>query len=187
LLRIGVLALNRTLTLEGIIPKQMAILIIGAIRTRTDQIKIVNIIRVVIPLTLKIIDLADLIIDKDSQIKITTPLGEIGISKIITPKTECFTYKKVDHRVLLWIETRCHKSIITDYHLLDPTTDKQTQEEIGVDKTTLILKTQGFTYKRIGHMTILLREIRGEEKKTVYLNLLHLHTHKLIIVWEERI
>jgi hypothetical protein len=86
----------------------MATLIIRAIRTRIDQIKMVNIIRVGIPLTLKIMGLADLIVDKDRQIIITTPLGEMEIDKIISPKTEGFIQKKVDHRVFLWIETRCH-------------------------------------------------------------------------------
>jgi hypothetical protein len=85
----------------------MAILIIGAFLTRIDQIKIVNVIRVVIPLLIiKTMDLADIIIDKDKQMRITTPLGEMGIGKTITPKTEGFTCKKVNHRVLLWIETK---------------------------------------------------------------------------------
>ena len=97
------------------------------------------------------------------------------IDKIITPKTEGIIQKKVDHRVLLWIETRCDKGIVTEHHLLNPTIDKQTQEEVGVDETILILKTQGFTHKRIGHMTILLREIQGGKVKIVYINLLHLH------------
>ncbi len=142
----------------------------------------VNIIRVGIPLTLKIMGLADLIIDKDRQITITTPLGEMEIDKIISPKTERFIQKKVDHRVFLWIETRCHKEIVTDHHLLNPTKDKQTQGEIGVDETIVILKTQRFSDKRIGHMTILLREIQSGKEKIVNLNRLHLHSHNLIIV-----
>jgi hypothetical protein len=88
--------------------------------------------------------LADLIINKDRQITITTPLGEMEIGKTITPKTEGFIHKKVDHRVLLWIETRRHKGIVTDHNLLDPTTDRQIQEEIGVGRTTRILKNTRF-------------------------------------------
>jgi len=114
-----------------------------------------------IPLILEFMGLADLIINKDRQITITTPLGEMEIGKTITPKTEGFIRKKVDHRVLIWIETRRHKGIVTDHHLLDPTTDRQIQEEIGVGRTTRILKTQGFTHKRIGHTTILPRETQG--------------------------
>ena len=110
-----------------------------------------------IPLILEFMGLADLIINKDRQITITTPLGEMEIGKTISTKTEGFIRKKVDHRVLLWIETRRHKGIVTDHHLLDPTTDRQIQEEIGVGRTTRILKTQGFTHKRIGHTTILPR------------------------------
>jgi hypothetical protein len=84
----------------------MAILIIGAILTRIDQIKIVNVIREVTLLILKTMDLADLIIDKDRQMTITTPPGEMGICKTITLKTEGFIRKKADHRVFLWIETK---------------------------------------------------------------------------------
>jgi hypothetical protein len=84
----------------------MAIFITGAILTRIDQIKIISAIREGIPLILKITDLVDLIIDKDRQMTITTPLGGMGIGKTTTLKTEGFTRKKVDHRVLLWIETR---------------------------------------------------------------------------------
>jgi hypothetical protein len=84
----------------------MAIFITGAILTRINQIKIISAIREGIPLILKITDLVDLIIDKDRQMTITTPLGGMGIGKSTTLKTEGFTRKKVDHRVLLWIETR---------------------------------------------------------------------------------
>jgi hypothetical protein len=62
-LRIGVLAPDRILT--GIIPPQMAILTTGVILTRIDQIIITNAAREVTPVTLKITDLVDLIIDKD--------------------------------------------------------------------------------------------------------------------------
>jgi hypothetical protein len=84
----------------------MAIFITGAILTRIDQIKIISAIREAIPLILKITNLVDLIIDKDRQMTITTPLGGMGIGKTTTLKTEGFTCKKVNHRVLLWIETR---------------------------------------------------------------------------------
>ena len=84
----------------------MAIFITGAILTRIDQIKIISAIREAIPLILKITNLVDHIIDKDRQMTITTPLGGMGIGKTTTLKTEGFTRKKVDHRVLLWIETR---------------------------------------------------------------------------------
>jgi hypothetical protein len=147
------------MTIEGIIPEQMAILMVGVIQTKTDKTKITNAIRGGISLTLEIMGIADLTINKDRQMTITIPLGEMEISKIITPKTEGFTHKKAGLKVLLWIENKCHKGIITDRHLLDPNTDKQTQEEIGVDKTTLILKTQGFTHKEEAHMTIPLRGI----------------------------
>jgi hypothetical protein len=77
--------------------------------------------------------------------------------------------------------------MVTNHHLLGPLTDKQTQEEIGVDRTTLILKTQGFTHKRIGLTTILLKGTLGGGEKILCLNLLHPHTHNLKIVWEEQI
>ena len=136
---IGVLALDRILT--GIIPPQMAILTTGAILTRIDQIIITNATRKVTTVTLKITDLVDLIINKDRQTTITYPLGETGIGKIITLKTEGFIHKKVDRKALPWIESRCQEEMETDHHLLDPLTDKQTQEETGVDQMTLILKT----------------------------------------------
>ena len=110
-----------------------------------------------IPLILEFMGLADLIINKDRRTTITTPLGETGISKIITLKTEGFIHKKIDRKALPWIETRCQEEMETDHHLLDPLTDKQTQEEAGVDQTTLIPKTQGFTHKRIGRTPILPR------------------------------
>jgi hypothetical protein len=179
-LRIGVLAPDRILT--GIIPPQMAILTTGAILTRIDQIIITNATREVTPVTLKITDLVDLIINKDRRTTITTPLGETGIGKIITLKTEGFIHKKVDRKALPWIETRCQEEMETDHHLLDPLTDKQTQEETGVDQMTLILKTQGSTHKRIRRTPILLRETLGGEEKIVCLNLLHPHTHNLKIV-----
>ena len=81
-LRIGVLAPDRILT--GIIPPQMAILTTGAILTRIDQIIITNATREVTPVTLKITDLVDLIINKDRRTTLKNPLGETGISKIIT-------------------------------------------------------------------------------------------------------
>ena len=97
-------------------------------------------------------------------------------------KTEGFIHKKVDHKALPWIETRCQEEMETDHYLLDPLTDKQTQEETGVDQMTLILKTQGSTHKKIRHTPILLRETLGGEEKIVCLNLLHPHTHNLKIV-----
>ncbi len=103
-LRIGVLALDRILT--EIIPPQMAILTTGAILTRIDQIIITNAAREVTLVTLKITDLVDLIINKDRRTTITTPLGETGIGKIITLKTEGFIHKKVDRKALPWIETQ---------------------------------------------------------------------------------
>jgi hypothetical protein len=184
-LRVGILALNRIL--KGIIPQQMAILVTRAILTRIDQIEIISAIREATPLILKITDLVDLIIDKDRHMTITTPLGGMGIGITTTLKTEGFIRKKADHRVPLWIEIKWHKGMVTDHHLLNPLTDKQIQEEIGVDKTTITLKTQGFTNKRIGCTTILPRGALGGEEKIVCLNLLHPHTHNLKIVWEEQI
>ena len=109
-------------------------------------------------------------------------MGETGIGKLITLKTEGFIHKKVDRKALPWIETRCQEEMETDHHLLDPLTDKQTQEETGVDQMTLILKTQGSTHKRIRRTPILLRETLGGEEKIVCLNLLHPHSHNLKIV-----
>jgi hypothetical protein len=177
ILRIGISALGRILM--GIIPLLMAILTIGTTLTRIDLIIITNAIKEVTPVTPRITDLVDLIIDKDRQI--TTPLGGTGIGKTIILRTEGFIHKKAGHKVLPWIETRCQEEMKTDHHLLDPLTDKQTQEGIGVDQTTLTLKTQGSTHKRIGHMPILLRETLGHGEKVVCLNLLHPHTHNLKI------
>ena len=133
----------------------MAILVIGTIITRMDLTRITNANKEVTPVTLKITDPVDLIIDKDRQTTITT-LGETGIGKTTTLKTEGFIHKKAGHKVLPWIETRCQEEMGTDHHLLDPLTDRLTQE-VGEDQTTLILKTQGSTHKRIGRTPILPR------------------------------
>jgi hypothetical protein len=164
----------------------MATLTIGTTITQIDLIRITNTIKEVTPVTLKIMDPVDLIIDKDRHVTITT-LGEIGIGKTITLKTEGFIHKKAGHKVLPWIETRCREEMETDHHLLDPLTDRLIQEEIGVDQTTLILKTQGFTHKRIGRTPILLRVTLSQEEKMVRLNPLYLHTQNLKIAYEERI
>jgi hypothetical protein len=166
----------------GIIPLQMAILTIGTTLTRIDLIIITNATKEVTLVTPKITDLVDLIIDKDRPMTITTPLGGIRIGKTTILRTEGFIHKKAGHKVLPWIETRCKEEMETDHHLLDPPIDRQTQEETGVDQTTLILKTQGSTHKRIGRTPILLRETLGHEEKMVCLNLLYLHTYNLKIV-----
>ncbi len=142
--------------------------------------RITNATKEVTPVTLKIMDPVDLIIDKDRHMTITT-LGEMGIGKTITLKTEGFIRKKVGHKDLPWIETRCQEEMGTDHHLLDPLTDRLIQEEIGVDQTTLILKTQGFTHKRIGRTPILPRVTLSQEEKMVRLNPLYLHTDNLKI------
>jgi hypothetical protein len=130
--------------------------------------------------TLKIMDLVDLIIDKDRHMTITTPtlLGGMGISKITILKTEGFIHKKAGHKVLPWIETRCQEGMETDHHLPDP----HTQEETGAGQTTLTLRTQGSAHKRIRRTPILLRETLGQEEKIVCLDLLHSYTHNLKIV-----
>jgi len=133
----------------------MAILVMGTIITRMDLIRITSANKEVTPVTLKITDPVDLIIDKDRQTTITT-LGEMGIGKIITLKTEGFIHKKAGHKVLPWIEIRCQEEMETDHHLLDHLTDRLIQEA-GEDQTTLILKTQGSTHRRIGRTPILPR------------------------------
>ncbi len=120
-----------------------------------DLIKITNANKEVTPVALKITDPADLIIDKDRQTT-TTTLGETGIGKIITLRTEGFIHKKAGHKALPWIEIRCQEEMETDHHLLDHPTDRLTQE-VGVDQTTLILETQDFTHKIIGRTPILPR------------------------------
>jgi len=134
----------------------MATLAIGTIIPRMDLTRITNATKEVTLVTLKITDLVDLIMDKDRHMTITI-LGGTGIGKTIILKTEGFIHKKAGHKVLPWIETRCQEEMETDHHLLDPHTDKPIQEEIGVGQTTLILKTQGSTHKRIGRTPILPR------------------------------
>jgi hypothetical protein len=56
----------------------MAILVMGTIITRMDLIRITSANKEVTPVTLKITDPVDLIIDKDRQTT-TTTLGEMGI------------------------------------------------------------------------------------------------------------
>jgi ABC-type branched-subunit amino acid transport system ATPase component len=104
----------------------MAILVIGTIITRMDLTRITNANKEVTPVTLKITDPVDLIIDKDRQTTITT-LGEMGIGKTTTLKTEGFIHKKAGHKVLPWIEIRCQEEMETDHHLLDHLTDRLTQ------------------------------------------------------------
>jgi hypothetical protein len=133
----------------------MAILVMGTIITRMDLIRITSANKEVTPVTLKITDPVDLIIDKDRQTT-TTTLGEMGIGKTIILKTEGFIHKKAGHKVLPWIEIRCQEEMETDHHLLDHLTDRLTQE-VGEDQTTLILKTQDFAHKRIGRTPILPR------------------------------
>ena len=145
-----------------------------------DLIRITNASKEVTPVTLKITDPVDLIIDKDRQTTIIT-LGEMGIGKIITLKTEGFIHKKAGHKVLPWIEIRCQEEMETDHHLLDHLTDRLTQEA-GEDQTTLILKTQGSTRKRIGSTPILPRVFLSQEEKLVLSHPLHLHIHNLKIV-----
>ena len=132
----------------------MAILVIGTIITRMDLTRITSANKEVTPVTLKITDPVDLIIDKDRQTT-TTTLGEMGIGKTIILKTEGFIHKKAGHKVLPWIEIRCQEEMETDHHLLDHLTDNT--QEVGEDQTTLIPKTQGFTHKRIGRTPILPR------------------------------
>jgi hypothetical protein len=132
----------------------MAILVMGTIITRMDLIRITSANKEVTPVTLKITDPVDLIIDKDRQTT-TTTLGEMGIGKTIILKTEGFIHKKAGHKVLPWIEIRCQEEMETDHHLLDHLTDNT--QEVGEDQTTLIPKTQGFTHKRIGRTPILPR------------------------------
>jgi hypothetical protein len=132
----------------------MATLVIGTIITRMDLIRITSANKEVTPVTLKITDPVDLIIDKDRQTT-TTTLGEMGIGKTIILKTEGFIHKKAGHKVLPWIEIRCQEEMETDHHLLDHLTDNT--QEVGEDQTTLIPKTQGSAHKRIGRTPILPR------------------------------
>jgi hypothetical protein len=134
----------------------MATLVIGTIITRMDLIRITSANKEVTPVTLKITDPVDLIIDKDRQTT-TTTLGGMGIGKTIILKTEGFIHKKAGHKVLPWIEIRCQEEMETDHHLLDHLTDNT--QEVGEDQTTLILKTQDSTHKRIGRTPILPRVV----------------------------